>query len=127
MISVVKDKVLTAAAFDLGRPFQGSSEVGSDHGVDQPAPGAPARGYGLNGRVAALRARQPLARDGIWRVSLDGECAGRLVRWSEEGFWQLLQVDDLTDAQMEAYDTAMQCHPRSPAGDTTLSLFPRIR
>ena len=106
-----KDKILTAAASDLDRPLQEGRLEEPDHLVDEPVPGDRAAGYGLQGRIEALRARQPLAQDGIWRVSLRGECGRRLVRRDGLGFWQLLQIDDLTDAQLEAYDQAMQHHP----------------
>lgn len=58
--------------------------------------------------------RQPLAADGIWRVTLAGESVGRLVRLDEQEYtsgaagWQLLQLDDVTDAQLEAYEEAMR-------------------
>ena len=83
--------------------------AGLDGRTERPGPGDPARGPGLKGKIARLRERQPLAAEGIWRVSLEGEdYAGRLVRRSAEGDWQLLQIDDLTDAQLEAYEKAMQ-------------------
>ncbi|WP_198379856.1 hypothetical protein [Roseomonas sp. KE2513] len=100
---------MTAAASDLSRPLRGGGTAGVDGGAERPGPGDPARGLGLKGKVGRLRDRQPLAAEGIWRVSLEGEdYAGRLVRRSAEGDWQLLQIDDLTDAQLEAYEKAMQ-------------------
>ena len=104
-----RDKALTAAASDLSRPLRGGVSEGLDGVAARPGPGEPARGPGLKGKVARLRDRQPLAAEGIWRVSLEGEeYAGRLVRRSAQGEWQLLQIDDLTDAQLEAYEKAMQ-------------------
>ncbi len=79
----------------------------------QPALGERAAGYGVSGRLAVVPDRQPLAADGIWRVTLVGESVGRLVRLDEQDYgsgvagWQLLQLDDITDAQMEAYEAAM--------------------
>lgn len=70
-----------------------------------PRPGQPAAGHGVKGRIIAVPEFQPLAADSIWRVVLAGEPFGRLVR--EAGaMWHLLQVDELTDAQLEDYDAA---------------------
>ena len=80
----------------------------------QPAPGEHARGYGVSGRIAAVPERQPLAADGIWRVTLAGESFGRLVRQdtrdgsSAVAGWQLLQLDDIPEAQLDAYEAAMR-------------------
>jgi hypothetical protein len=78
-----------------------------------PALGERAAGYGVSGRIAVVPDRQPLAADGIWRVTLAGESVGRLVRLDEQDYssgvagWQLLQLDDITDAQLEAYEAVM--------------------
>ena len=114
-------KAVTAAASDLSRPLRGGSPPGSGKDVECPCSGDAARGDRMAGRIARLRDRQPLAADGIWRVSLEGEeFAGRLVRRAAEGNWKLLQIDDLTDAQLAAYEKAMQRNP-SP---TLPSLLP---
>jgi hypothetical protein len=79
----------------------------------QPALGEHTAGYGVSGRIAAVPDRQPLSEDGIWRVTLAGESVGRLVRRDEQDCgsgvtgWQLLQLDDITDAQLESYEAAM--------------------
>lgn len=79
----------------------------------QPAIGDRAAGYGVSGRIAAVAECQPLAGDGIWRVSLVGEAFGRLIRQDEQAYqngedgWVLLQVDDLSDVQLAAYEAAM--------------------
>ena len=76
-----------------------------------PAVGDAAAGHGVSGTIAAIPDKQPLAQDDIWRVTLRGEAFGRLVRHGEPGCsgtaWQLLRIDDLTDAQLDAYDEAM--------------------
>lgn len=79
----------------------------------QPALGERAAGYGVSGRIAVVPDRQPLAADGIWRVTLAGEGVGCLVRLDEQDYssgaagWQLLQLDDITDAQLDAYEAVM--------------------
>ena len=113
--------MLTAAASDLSRPLPGGGQAAFANGATCPAAGDQAGGHGLAGRIVRLRDRQPLSADGVWRVSLEGEeGAARLVRRSAEGNWQLLQIDDLTDAQLEAYEKAMQRHP----APTPSSLLP---
>ena len=76
-----------------------------------PAVGDAAAGHGVSGTIASIPDEQPLAQDSIWRVVLHGETFGRLVRHNEPGHsgaaWQLLRIDDLTDAQLDAYDEAM--------------------
>jgi hypothetical protein len=76
-----------------------------------PAAGDAAAGHGVSGTIAVIPDEQPLAQDSIWRVVLRGETFGRLVRHKEPGHggaaWQLLRIDDLTDAQLDAYDAAM--------------------
>jgi hypothetical protein len=79
----------------------------------RPGLGERAAGYGMSGRIAALPERQPLALTGIWRVTLAGESVRRLVRQDEQDYssgeagWQLLQLDDLTEQQIDLYETAM--------------------
>ena len=76
-----------------------------------PAVGDAAAGHGVNGTIGAIPDKQPLAQDGIWRVTLRGEIFGRLVRHKGPGCsgaaWLLLRIDDLTDAQLDAYDEAL--------------------
>lgn len=79
-------------------------------GPRRPDPGERAVGYGLVGTIVAVHPVQPLARDRVWRVTLAGEPCGRLVRSEgrrRAGWWSLLQVDDLTDAQLELLDAAL--------------------
>jgi len=98
-------------------PDRAPHPVSSVADLVAPHPGVIAGGHGVFGTIAAVRARQPLSDQGIWRVSLAGEPGGRLVRRRVEGNWQLLQVDDLTDAQLEAYESGMQ-HSSSSAEAT---------
>ena len=76
----------------------------------QPVSGERAVGYGVSGRIALVPEFQPLAAGGIWRVTLAGESVGRLARRDEQDYssgvagWQLLQLDDITDAQLETYE-----------------------
>jgi hypothetical protein len=78
-----------------------------------PAVGEHAEGHGVSGTIAAVPERQPLADEGIWRVALEGEVFGRLVRRRDAqgrrggAAWHLLQLDELTEAQLETYDAAM--------------------
>ena len=75
-----------------------------------PAIGDEAEGHGVSGIIAEIPNKQPLARDGIWRVMLRGEAFGRLVRYGQQGRgaeWSLLDLDDMTDEQLDAYDAAM--------------------
>lgn len=85
-----------------------------------PDPGERAVGHGVTGAIVAVPEQQPLAADGIWRVALAGEPFGRLVRRGHDdgGAWQLLQLDDLTDAQLDAHEAAGLDLPR-PALLTT--------
>ena len=103
--------MLTAAAPRLGLRPHRREFAELDREPEQPRPGEAARGHGLEGTISALRRRQPLARYGIWRVSLAGEEVGRLVGQGEDGVWHLLQTDDLTDFQLETYDAAMEDDP----------------
>jgi hypothetical protein len=84
-----------------------------------PAVGDAAAGHGVTGTIAVIPDRQPLAQDGIWRVTLRGEGFGRLVRHGGVGYcgaaWQLLRIDDLTDAQLDAYDEGMLDAPEGNA------------
>jgi hypothetical protein len=79
----------------------------------RPALGERAAGYGVSGRIEAVAELQPLAGGGVWRVTLAGESVGRLVRQDkleygvEVSGWHLLQLDDLTEAQLDAYEAAM--------------------
>lgn len=73
-------------------------------GPRRPDPGERAVGYGVTGTVIAVADQQPLAADNVWRVTLAEEACGRLVGRGHGGAWRLLQLDDLTDAQLDAYD-----------------------
>ena len=73
--------------------------------------GHEAVGYGVSGSIVAVPGWQPLERDGIWRVTLHNEIVVRLVRCAaRQGSvlrWQLLQMDDMTDEQIDAYEAAL--------------------
>ena len=68
-------------------------------------------GHGMHGRIAAVPDMQPLKRDEIWRVVLHGEVVVRVVsparRQGSVWRWQLLQMDDMTDEQLDAYEAAL--------------------
>ena len=68
-----------------------------------PELGERAAGHGISGAVLAVSGWQPLATDNIWRITLAGEAFGRLVGRARDGAWQLLSLDELTDAQLDAY------------------------
>ncbi len=76
----------------------------------RPTVGDHAAGHGVSGMIAVIPDHQPLAEDGIWRVTLAGEGFGRLVRSDDargRRTWQLLQIDELSDEQLDAYDASM--------------------
>lgn len=100
--------------------LMGFREVAAALGPRSPDPGDRAVGHGVSGEIVAVPEQQPLAADGIWRVALAGEPFGRLVgrRRNGVGAWRLLQLDDLTDAQLDAYEAARLDPPR-PALLTT--------
>jgi hypothetical protein len=77
-----------------------------------PSPGERACGHGVDGVVATVPASQPLAADGVWRVTLVGETCGRLVSATPDGGWHLLHLGELSEAQLDALE----------AGTATLSL-----
>ena len=76
-----------------------------------PVAGDMAAGHGMSRNIAAVPGWQPLERDGIWRVVLHGEVVVRVVRHATRqggGWrWQLLQMDDMTDEQLDAYEAAL--------------------
>ncbi len=76
-----------------------------------PVVGDEAVGYGMSSRIAAVPDLQPLERDGVWRVVLHGEVVIRVVRQATRQDsawrWQLLQMDDMTDVQLDAYEAAL--------------------
>ena len=77
----------------------------------RPVAGDVAAGHGMSCGIAAVPGWQPLERDGIWRVVLHGEVVVRVVRDAtrQGGGWQwrLLQMDDMTDEQLDAYEAAL--------------------
>ena len=92
----------------------------SANSVDRgPLAGDRAEGHGVSGTIMAVPKLQPLEGDGIWRVALYGEHFGRLVRRRGQGQsgapWELLQIDDMSDAQLDAYDAAMLGVPQGGA------------
>ena len=76
-----------------------------------PVAGDRAAGRGMNCNIAAVPGWQPLERDGIWRVVLHGEVVVRVIRHAtrrgSDWCWQLLQMDDMTDEQLDAYEAAL--------------------
>lgn len=76
-----------------------------------PVVGDTAAGHDMSCRIAAVPGWQPLERDGIWRVVLHGEVVVRIVRHvTRQGSgwcWQLLQMDDMTDEQLDVYEAAL--------------------
>ncbi len=77
----------------------------------RPVAGDEAAGHGMKRRIAAVPDGQPLGHDGIWRVVLHGEVVVRVVRCSAlpgtGSDWQLLQMDDMTDEQLDIYEAAL--------------------
>lgn len=79
----------------------------------RPILGERGMGYGVSGKIASVAETQPLAGEGVWRVILAGESIGRLVRRDDQEHeagaagWRLLQLDDLTETQLDAYEAAM--------------------
>lgn len=77
----------------------------------RPIAGDEAAGHGMSRGIAAVPGWQPLEHDGIWRVVLRGEVVVRVVRHATRqggGWrWQLLQMDDMTDEQLDAYEAAL--------------------
>lgn len=92
----------------------------------RPAAGNRAAGHGVGGAIAAVPEQQPLGRQGIWRITLEGEGCGRLVRCKgqEHGsaVWRLLQLDDVTDEQLDAYEAATLDPPRGSGGPPVMTL-----
>ena len=92
--------------------------------VPEPSLNDRAAGYGVDSRITSVPSRQPLKRDCIWRVVLDGEAVVRVVRQPKRQgaavCWQLLQTNDLTDRQLETYETALFSAgaPIRPSGHT---------
>jgi hypothetical protein len=86
-------------------------QVPAQSGSQSPMPGAHAFGHGVHGIVATVAACQPLAGDEIWRVTLVDESFGRLVRASREGDWHLLELGELTEAQLDALEAAAGIQP----------------
>ncbi len=101
----------------VGRPV-GTDHAGRSGRALGPAIGDRATGYGARGTVIAVPDCQPLAADGIWRVTLAGEGFGRLVRRGgrehDGEAWQLLQLDDVSDEQLDTYEASM--HDQGQSG-----------
>lgn len=76
----------------------------------KPVTGDKAAGYGVRRKIAAVPDWQPLGHDGIWRVVLHGEVVVRIVRCSalpgSVPHWKLLQMDDMTEEQLDTYEAA---------------------
>ena len=72
-----------------------------------PRLGERSTGHSVIGTLAAIAEQQPLSAENVWRVVLVGEAVGRLVRRARDGALQLLQLTELTDAQLDAYEAAM--------------------
>lgn len=85
-------------------------------GPVRPGVGEHASGHGVSGTIAAVPDVQPLAREGLWRVTLAGESFGRLIRFDGracDGGWRLLRMDEVTDEQLDRYEAAMSDTPRA--------------
>ncbi len=84
----------------------------------RPVAGDMAAGHGMSRNIAAVPGWQPLERDEIWRVVLHGEVVVRVVRHAtRQGGgrrWQLLQMDDMTDEQLDAYEAALSGPDAAP-------------
>lgn len=82
-----------------------------DSSLLRPVVGDEAAGHGMSRRIAAVPDWQPLGHDEIWRVVLHGEVVVRVVRHSSlpgiAAHWQLLQMDDMTDEQLDIYEAAL--------------------
>jgi hypothetical protein len=76
-----------------------------------PSPGERAVGHGVEGVIVAVAKFQPLAAGQVWRVTLAGEPVGRLVSPRPDGVWHLLQLDELTDAQLDVLEAATDTPP----------------
>jgi len=76
----------------------------------QPVAGEQAAGHGVFRRIVAIPDVQPLASDDIWRVALEGEAVIRVVRLRSGmggARWELLAMGDMTDEQLDAYESAI--------------------
>ena len=104
-------KLCSPSGSDEGGRTGPPSDAGFGASPLRPAVGDHATGHGVSGTVIAVSDDQPLAADGIWRVTLAGEEFGRLVRCCspERGgkAWQLLRLDDMSDEQLDAYEASM--------------------
>jgi len=65
-------------------------------------------GHSVIGTLAVIAEQQPLLAENVWRVVLAGEAVGRLVSRARDGALQLLQLTELTDAQLDIYEAAMR-------------------
>ena len=72
-----------------------------------PRLGERSSGHSVIGTLAAIAEQQPLSAENVWRVVLVGEAVGRLVSRARDGALQLLQLTELTDAQLDTYEAAM--------------------
>ncbi len=104
-------RVCSPAGADDGGRSGAPSDPASGASPLPPAVGDRATGHGVSGTVTVVPDRQPLAKDGIWRVILAGEGFGRLVRRRNAEragkAWQLLQLDDISDEQLDSYEASM--------------------
>ena len=66
----------------------------------------------MSAAIVAVPERQPLRPDDIWRVVLSGEPFGRLVKRAQDGAWHLLQLEELSDAQVEIFEVTVLDVPR---------------
>jgi len=82
-----------------------------DSSLLRPVVGDEAAGHGMSRRIATVPDWQPLGHDEIWRVVLHGEVVVRVVRHSSlpgiAAHWQLLQMDDMSDEQLDIYEAAL--------------------
>lgn len=101
------DWVARTACFGAGMLSELRQIAAAVFGPRQPEQGERAAGHGLSGSIVAVPDLQPLAGDNIWRVRLADERCGRLVGRGLDGAWRLLQLDDMTEAQLAAFDAVM--------------------
>ena len=79
----------------------------SSHTHQPPRLGEKSSGHSVIGTLAAVAEQQPLSAENVWRVVLVGEAVGRLVSRARDGALHLLQLTELTDAQLDIYEAAI--------------------
>ncbi len=95
----------------LGSGIETDMQAPAPPDARTPSPGERAVGHGVEGVIAAVSTFQPLAAHQVWRVTLAGESFGRLVSPRPDGVWHLLQLDELTDGQLDVLEAATDTPP----------------